>query len=155
MRVLLLKLLQCFVDQEHLLVGGGFCKIQLIEIDTLPIAAAFRASLSPGVLNQYSPHGFGGGRKKMATVLPGLLFGPHQSEPRLVNQGGCLECLTGGLAGEFVCREAAQFLIHQREKFGGGPSIALLNLFENARDIAHGHRLLHRSSGGTDKAICP
>src|SRR6266404_9347372 len=55
-----------------------------------------------------------------------------------MHQGRRLQGLAWQFVGHLVRGKSAQFLVNQREQFIRSPPIAVLNGFEDARDIAHG-----------------
>ena len=54
-----------------------------------------------------------------------------------MHKRGRLQCLTGRFAGDFCCSELPQLSIDQRQKFCGSVRVALLNILEKLREIAH------------------
>src|SRR5262249_24930244 len=70
----------------------------------------------PGVLDQNLPHQVSADREEMLTVLKvhRLLF--HQAEIGLMNQGGCLHCVTGTLVTKVVVGDSAKLAIHERHQ---------------------------------------
>ena len=60
-----------------------------------------------------------------------------QPQPGLVHQGGGLQRLPGGFAGQFVCRQLAQLMIDQRQEFLGSLGVALPNSLKHASDVTH------------------
>ena len=52
-----------------------------------------------------------------------------------------MERVTGGFVGHLVRGEFAQLLIDERQQFLRGFGIAVLDGFEESRDVAHGARL--------------
>jgi hypothetical protein len=54
-----------------------------------------------------------------------------------MNEGRCLEAVSGSFPRQFRGREAAQFVIDERKQFIGGLGVALLNSVEDASDVAH------------------
>jgi hypothetical protein len=80
------------------------------------------------------------GEETAATVPALVVLAVDEAQVGLVHEGGGLE----GLAGLFLSQpgggQAAQLFIDQREQFGAGAGIALLNGREDARDVAHAVR---------------
>ena len=54
-----------------------------------------------------------------------------------MNQGGGLQRLARRVQRHFVCRQLAQFLVNERQQFGGGFGIALLNAVKDASYVTH------------------
>ena len=71
----------------------------------------------------------------------------HQPQVRFVDQGGRLERLAGRLVGQPLGRQAAQLLVNEREQPAGGVRVALLDGFQNARDLAHAVENNRRAEG--------
>jgi hypothetical protein len=54
-----------------------------------------------------------------------------------MNQRCRLESMTGRFTRHFVCGQAAEFVIHQRQQIFSGFRIALLQAIQNLSDFAH------------------
>ena len=80
-------------------------------------------SLVPGIVNEDAPHGFGGGGEKMGAVLPDGLAVAAGKEPGFVDEGGGLQGLARGFAGEFLRGEFAQLVADQGQQPLGGLGI--------------------------------
>src|SRR5262249_42960819 len=61
-----------------------------------------------------------------------------QAQVGLVDQGGGLERLPGGLLGHLVCGEFAQLVVDEEQELPGGVRVALLDGRQDAGDVAHG-----------------
>jgi hypothetical protein len=69
--------------------------------------------LPPGGVHQDAARSFRPGREKVAAVLPtGFVGGADQPEVRLVNRGGGLEGVLGGLVSHARGGEFAQVVVH-------------------------------------------
>ena len=66
------------------------------------------------MFHQNAPHQLGRNREKMGTILPLHALVVHQSNVGFVNQGGCLQAVTGALASHVASRKAAEFVIDDR-----------------------------------------
>ena len=69
-----------------------------IEIDPLPLAAVFKPALVPGLLDQDSPHRFGGGGEEMAAAVPvlaSIVITADQPQICLMHQRRRLQRLAG------------------------------------------------------------
>ena len=62
-----------------------------------------------------------------------------------MNEGRCLEAVSGSFPRQFRGREAAQFVIDERKQFIGGLGVALLNAVKDACDIAHRAEIKQRT----------
>jgi hypothetical protein len=102
--------------------------------------AALSHQPMPGVIDEDSPHGFGGGAKEMTTAVPGglSLFRAEQAEPGLVDQGGRLQCLSGPIVGHLCGRQSAQLLVQQRQQVLRRLGLTPLNTIEQPCHLAHG-----------------
>src|SRR5262245_12964045 len=87
-------------------------------------------------LNQNSPHGLGGGRKKMAAAFKAYSFALHQTQPRFMNQSRRLQRLPRRLSAHPVSSELPQFVVNQRKQFRSSPGIPSLDRVENTRRVA-------------------
>ena len=72
-------------------------KVQQMRV----IAAVFEAFLAAGVLDEDAVHGLGRRREEMAATVPGpWLLGVDQAQVGFVDQGRCLQRLTGLLLSQ-------------------------------------------------------
>jgi hypothetical protein len=60
-----------------------------------------------------------------------------QAQVGLVDQGGRLQGLAGGLAGQLPRRQSAQFAVDQRQELAGRLRVTLFEVLEDVRHIAH------------------
>ena len=108
------------------------------QIELVSAATVFLGLLAAGVFDENPPHRFGGGGEEMPAAVPAAgLFGIDQPEPGFMNQGSGLQCLAGLLLSQFVRRQLPQLLVHQRQELAGGVRVALVDIFQNARDFIH------------------
>jgi len=96
--------IQGFMDRQDF--GGGRPEFdsRLVKFFHGLIASAFLAGLAPRLVDQDLPHGFGGGAKEMAAIIPRVLPGSGQLEPGLMDKSGGLERLAGIRLGHFSSR---------------------------------------------------
>src|SRR5262245_17919303 len=102
MRVFSGEMFQGGVDGGSLFVGqaGG---VGAGEVEALPAASVFGAAFAAGVLDQDAAHGFRGGGEEVTAAVPvETVGGPDQAEVGLVDEGGGLQGLVGGL-GRHPC----------------------------------------------------
>src|ERR1017187_2942294 len=93
-------------------------------------------AFTPCVLDEDAPHCFRRSAEEVRAPVPGLVFMASEAEPRFVDEGSGLERLIRSFVRHSCGREPAQFVVDQRQQFGGGVRITLLGTFENARHIA-------------------
>src|SRR5262245_21215576 len=70
---------------------------------------------------------------------------PDQAQVGFVDQGGGVEGLAGGLAGELLGGQAAQLLVDQRQQLAGGVRVALVQGVQEPGDVAHDARVYSRA----------
>jgi len=98
----------------------------------------FCVRLRAGGVDEDAAHGLGGGGEEVPAAVPAEpVGGADQPEVRLVNQGGGLECLVGGLGGHACGGELSQFVVDEREQLRGGVAVAGRRRVEQASHIGH------------------
>ena len=98
-----------------------------------------RRAFPPGRLNENTPHRLGGRGKKMTAAIPvRVLLIADQPQIGFMDQSRWLERLARLFACQLGCGQAAQFVIHQRQKLIGGVGIALFDRVQKLKNIAHG-----------------
>lgn len=131
------EFIESFVECQNrfLLEWRGYFDV----VNVQPLLAAAVSDRKPLArpINQDVTHGLGSGSEEVPASLPLFSAGPHQLQPRLVDQSSCLQGLPWGLLRHFVGSEFAQLLIDQWQQVVGSFGIALLSSLENARDIGH------------------
>jgi hypothetical protein len=80
------------------------------------------------MIDQDTPHRFGGSRKEMRTTIPLDFCISDQAEVCFVYQRRGLQCLTRLFAIQTVASQFPQFRVDKRQQLGCGSRIALLNL---------------------------
>ncbi len=104
----------------------------------MPCASpALQALLLPGVIDQDAAHGLSGRGKEVRAILPALLIGSCQAQPRFVHQRGGLERVTRGFTGHLMGCEPAEFAVNDWEKLLSGVGIAFVEGVKDARDFVH------------------
>ena len=93
--------------------------------------------MPPGALDENAPHGFRRRREELCATGPTWLVLSGQAQPGFMNQRGGLESVAGTFARHLVRGQPAQFVIDERQQLLGGLGLALLDGFEDARDVAH------------------
>ena len=73
-----------------------------------------------GIVDENTPHGFGGGGEKLGAILPLRLLVTTETQPRFVNQRGGLKRLPGIFPREFLAGQNAQFFVKQTQQLFGG-----------------------------------
>src|SRR5262249_41952288 len=96
------------------------------------------------IFDENTPHRLGSGGEEMAAAVPVRLSGPlltlralNKSDVCLVNQGRRLKRLTWFLLCQFLRRQPAQLVVHQRQQLLRGVRIALLDGGQDAGDVGH------------------
>jgi hypothetical protein len=90
----------------------------------LAVAAVLEAFFTSGIFDQNPPHRLGCRCEEMPPVIP-LLFRrlPYQTQIGFMHEGGCGQCLAGGLVGEFLSRQPLEFSVDDGEQLIGGGQI--------------------------------
>jgi len=132
------KPVEGIIEGKQLVVRGGAGDFQFIYIQMERACSAAPGMFAAGAGNKNPAHGLGGGTEKVCAVLPRLGGRINQLEPRFMYQRRRLERVAGGFAGHLVGGQAAQFIVNQRQQFLRAPGIALLDVIEDASDVAHG-----------------
>lgn len=126
-----------FVEREELLVSHVCGEIEAVETHALRAATVAQIFFPARVINEDAPHRFGGGGEEMRAVAPFGLIISAKPQPRLVNERGGLQSLSGIFARHLLRGQLAQFFINQREQLIRGVRVALVNALENDGEFAH------------------
>jgi hypothetical protein len=78
---------------------------------------------------------FRGGGKEMPSTLEILVT--QQPKIRLVDEGGRIEGMAGGLGGHLGGSEPAQFVIDERQQVIGGLAVARLGSLDETGHVGH------------------
>jgi hypothetical protein len=98
----------------------------------------FRLRFSARPIHEDVTHGLGRSSQEVPAAVEALgLLGIHQSQVRLVDQGGGLKRLPGLLLGQLRRRQFAQLVVDERQELLGGVGVALFDGRQDARHIAH------------------
>src|SRR5439155_2580743 len=97
-----------------------------------------RPVLAAGGLDEDAAHGLGGGGEEVSTAVPAtVVASPDQPKVCLMNQGGGLEGVVGGLTGHARGGELPQLVVHEREQVGAGPAVTGGGSVQQSRHIGH------------------
>jgi hypothetical protein len=88
------------------------------------------------ILDENASHRFRRCAEKVRAPVPFLVIIANESEPRFVDEGSGLERLIRSFVCHSCGRESAQFVVNQRQQFGGGVRITLLRTFQDVRHIS-------------------
>ena len=112
----------------------------VVEVESQVMAAVAFGGFASGLIDQNSPHGFGGGGEKMPAVVPaGLGLVADEPELGLMNQGRGLQCLSRLFLGELSRSQLPQLVIDQGQEFFASLRIPLLDFGQDAGEIGHGY----------------
>ena len=136
--ILLFQCFQCFVYGNELIRFHLHGDVGTVEINPLPIAAAFEGVALAGALDEDAPHRFCGCPEEVPAVVPCLQRGIDQPDIGLVHQRRGLQSLVlpGGFLAHAGARQHAEFLVDERQEFFRGAWIGLrFERVQNAGDI--------------------
>jgi hypothetical protein len=121
-------------EGQEIIRGPFDGDFHLIQVKTLPAAAAFEPPPAANLLDQDAAHGLGSRGEEVATAIPVLrLLDTHQPEVRLMHQGGRLEGLAGLLLRQALGRQPAQLVVDQRQQLLGG---VRFTVFDSGQDAS-------------------
>lgn len=140
--------IQSFVECEQLVVRRGAGDFEFIHVQVGRARTAALTSFAAGTGDEDAAHGLGRGAKKMRAVLPRLIRGVHELEPRFMNERRGLQRVTGGFGRHLVCGHAAQFIVNERQQFLRSLGVSFFDGRENASDLAHASRVQESYSPG-------
>ena len=109
--VLLLQVLQGFVDRQQMLVLHPLGHIDLVERHDLLPRTPFRGQPLAGGLDEDSSHGLRRRRKKLPPIAPLVRRGFLDPQPSLVHQRRCAQRLLARLGRELPPGHAAELLV--------------------------------------------
>jgi len=108
---------ESLVDREKVFGRRSAAGVHGFERDATALATAFDGPFRAGLIDQDAPHGLGSRSEEMTFALPlrfrhpGLTFrARNQAQVGLVDQGRCLEGLTGLFVGQFLRRQLPQLV---------------------------------------------
>jgi hypothetical protein len=116
------------VQGQERLVRLGCGREVRVQLLTLPAAAVFEPPLAPGVLDQDTPHRFGGGGEEVFPGVPVLrVVHAGQAQVGFVDQRRGVEGLARLLLRQLLGGQPAQLVVDQRQELLGGVGVALLD----------------------------
>jgi hypothetical protein len=139
--VLSRKLLERVTDSEQFVILPGGSDFNQVDVDFCLAAAVTDRVFTPGILDQYAPHGFCRGAEEVRAAIPFWISVADHPKPRFVNERGGLERLPGGFFRHLVRGKSAEFIVYERKQLIGSPGIPLFNTLQDVRDVAHGPSL--------------
>jgi hypothetical protein len=105
-----------------------------VEVMTGEVAAVFEPVFAASGFDQDSAHGLGRGGEEVPAAVPAVpIASPDQPEIRLIDEGGRLQGVVGGLARHLRGSELPQFVVNERKQFGGSLAAAAGNKLEKSR----------------------
>jgi hypothetical protein len=146
---------KCLIDGQQL-----FGSLRLGNVDCVQVLAPLRTaaldrSFPPGAFYENPSHCLGCRRKEVATRVPFLrIVLCNQSQIRLMHEGCGLQRLPRLLVSQPGSRHLPQFVVHERQKLLRGLRLALLNLRQDAGNVAHGYEDSQRAAENPENADC-
>lgn len=131
------QLIQRFVQSEQLFIVHLRGEFESFNVDARRPAAVADVILASRVINQDAPHRFRCRGEKMGAVLPLRLVSAAEPEPGFVDEGRGLQSLAGIFTRHLCGGEFAQLFVHERQQFGGGVRIALIQPLQDDGEFAH------------------
>ncbi len=128
------------VDGQHVEVGLRAGQHGLIERHALAVAAALGGITRPRTLHQDLPHHVGGDGEEVRAVVRGQVAAGRQAQPGLVDQPRRVEGAPGMFAPHLTARDAAEFVVDQRQQRRQRVAVAGPRAFEQHRHRRPGRR---------------
>jgi hypothetical protein len=107
-------------------------------------AASLQPVAVPGVVDPNPSHSLGRGGEAVALAVDVLVA--DEAQVGLVDQGGGVQGVAGGLRGHPRGGEPPQLVVNEREEVGGGFAVASRGGIEQAGDVGHDSRVYHLSA---------
>lgn len=108
--------LQHFVDNQNIERRFGSDDLDMFQFLPLEAAALSLTQFSTRLVDEYSPHRFGSGRKEMSAAIPSCgVLGIDESQVGLVDEGCRLQSLPRALLSQPMNRQPPKFVINQRQ----------------------------------------
>src|SRR5262249_20691866 len=123
-RVLGRETYEGFVQTQQVDLVRGGDRLNILQTDTLAVAAVLFGELATGRVNEDSTHRLGRRGQKVAPPVERLIADP--SQVRLVDQGGGTQCVAWVLMGELGGGQLSKFAVNERQQFGRGLLIAAI-----------------------------
>jgi hypothetical protein len=96
------------------------------------------------MVDQNMPHELRREAEELSAVLPLRLTLANETKVGFINQGGALKCVVGAFAPKMTPRQAAQFVVNQRNQSLSRALISLAPIQEKLAD-PFGRRRIHVS----------
>ena len=87
------------------------------------------------MIDEDSPHGFGGGGEEVSAAVELLIA--DQPQVGFVNQRGGVEGVAGGFGGHARGGELPELIVDERQQLSGGLAVAGRGGFEELGDLDH------------------
>ena len=145
------KFVQGFIHLKNVPVIAWRGDIHLFELNPLQFAAMAAGVFAAGLLNQDTPDGFSGSRKKMRAVgILGVFIANH-AQPGFMYQRRGLQGLVGRFAGHFGSSQFSQLIINQRQEFVCRLVITIFDDFQYVRNFTQSETSIKAYRGGEEK----
>jgi len=108
-----------------------------MDIQPLLSSTVSDRPFAPGIFDEDSPHGFGGGGEEVGAILPFLALGAAKSKPGLVNKRRGLKSLSGRLVRQSGSGKPAQFIVKFWQEIFSRLRLAFFQFPENLRVRIH------------------
>ena len=131
--------IQRVIHRQEFIVIGRRRNLQIIGIHALLTAAVTERLFPAGVIDQDVAHCLGRSGEEMGAVLK-LSFAllAHEPQPGFMHQRRGLQRVSRRTVGHPGGGDAPEFVIDNWQQFRRGFGIAVVDLVQNARDVAHG-----------------
>ena len=128
------------MDREQFLAAVLAGHLDLIEVEPVGVLPPLERRPRPRPLDEDAAHRLGGGGEEVPPTVPARdRVGIDEPQVHLVDQGGGLERLAGLLLRQPLRGELAELVVDQRQQLLRGAWVALLDVRQNPRHIAHIH----------------
>lgn len=128
------------VDEEQFVVvrTGRDIETGGIGADVFELAAVPGGVFSPSIVDKNAPHGFGGRREEVGTVVPhGLIVA--DAEPNLMDECGGLEGLAWVFPRKAGGGKVTQLVVYEGQQLRARLRIALLDPLQDQSDLTFAH----------------
>jgi hypothetical protein len=117
---------QGFVEGNQVYLRRRRKMIDVVERDSLGLAATLGGPARFGMIDQNLAHQPRGGAEEMGAVLPIDLTKVYQPQKSLVNKSRWLECVAGPFTAKVAARQTSQLVVDVRRQLIAGALIALI-----------------------------
>jgi hypothetical protein len=132
------QFLESLIERDQVLPWPINDQLGFVKLVPYLTTAALQGGLVASVFDENAPHGLGRGREKVSAPRPmTILTTIDEPNVRLVDEGGCAQCLSGLFSSHLVSGKAAQLVVDHRQQLASRVWVTPVDRFQNSFDLVH------------------